>query len=732
MSRREWLQLATLVLALTATAMSASVLVSGRTATVVKTVVSPVTVTDTETVTGTVYATSTVTETATVTRTETRTVAVTSTIRETETVTRYLTTTSTVTVTKPITVTRTKTLTETVTVTKTVTETKTVTVAGAGAGAAGKPAGGGQPQPGGGEGGQEAGISGGYLHAILSSKPSPAGVALSSAGSIRAGVGSGYLYLERRAPYRGYASVEAVLEARDGAHLYLSPFRLEDGLTAVYSRISRERQEMYFQAGEVAAWLERHGGSGTLYYGDARCDIAVSSSGGLFLGSCSEMLTVEPPYVEPLYRDSYDTILDALVLGLDAKAPPWTVIEVNGSLLALPNVTEARLAALAVYGNTSVTDPAAASWRLLEFMDSMFKYNYTKQSLINAGADVGVYAPHKMLEARSGVCSDYAVFGAAALLGAGLDAYVLSMDLPGGPGHAAAAAAVGDALYVLDQHLPPVELSDYLEYVARGAHGLILYRATMGNGGVVVEEYLLDPLIEAGVVADPYPADRLEPGVVEEARAIVAGDTGMKPVEGLGAVMRLLGQGAYVGLTLPSLGGAVSATMERAPLDVAYSPVYRSQWARMLAGYAEDLINKYYVVEEAYRGGFWLDTGRGGGYLYVNVTASLYPINASARIEGGALVVEARLPRGLSLDPERDVQLLIYPRGGRDPCAGVTPPGYYYSNMPYVEARRWSLEDGRLVIEVDYGRLLAAARACSSPVAALWVKNSVVYALELG
>jgi len=109
-----------------------------------------------------------------------------------------------------------------------------------------------------------------------------------------------------------------------------------------------------------------------------------------------------------------------------------------------------------ILANGSYSDKDAM-WRLVEWADSNVEYQFLK--VLNY-----IYSPLTFMEEKSGVCIDYAVFYASGLLAAGFnEAYVLTFDV-GDAGHAVAGIEYNGSMLVLEQHLPIMELQDYIEY----------------------------------------------------------------------------------------------------------------------------------------------------------------------------------------------------------------------------------------------------------------------------
>ena len=107
-------------------------------------------------------------------------------------------------------------------------------------------------------------------------------------------------------------------------------------------------------------------------------------------------------------------------------------------------------------GNFLGKDMLEKVWRLVEWAESNIEYSHLGSLFIQD--------PLAFMEERKGVCIDYAVFYAAGLLASGFnEAYVLSFGV-GDTRHAVAGMGYEGTMLVLEQHLPVMELQDYIQY----------------------------------------------------------------------------------------------------------------------------------------------------------------------------------------------------------------------------------------------------------------------------
>ena len=652
--------------------------------TVSATVVEPLTVTLTQATQGAVTVTSWKTLVSTVTHWLTTTV--TETLHAATTVTRTVTRT----VTETVTVTQTRTVTKTVTetVTKTATATETVTVAppeAATTTTAPRPAAGRQGSP--------------YYREPPAPRLPAAPAAV--AGDAELYIGNG-VFAVKRSVYAGFDTLVYTVYTMDGAErLVLTAPGLRPrgaaSLEAFYASVSRSGSLEAWSLSRVAEALGPGVYRLVVYSGagDAwECNVTVTASSLEILGCVSTIYVPSPPPA-----GGYDSVLTAIVLGV--------------------NETSVTAVGRAVYGGLVPSGPEAA-WRALNWTDTNLVYDWAKYSLIESGAEVGVESPLEVLRTRRGVCSDYAVFTAAATLYAGLDSYVLLFPEAL---HAAAGVALNNTLFVLDQHLPPVELQDYLEYELPGYSGeIVVYHIHYRGGEARVVAYSIEP----GSVWDAYPADRLSSRVVDEARELAARNLSLEPRSELATVIRH-GVRAGYGFSLPALRDAAVQSRGYAPLSRGYSPVFREEWAHWLSARASSLIVMYYN-ETVGRGSFWLLVNDTRDSTLLEVYAvPIRGYRVEAVVQQGSLVLRVTTRTPLQ-DPEGEIVLNVYSPGSPQPCAAVVPPGYR-SSLPYVAAARWDASGGTVTIVVPLDKLRGLMQRCGGgSYLGVWLRGSLVYA----
>ncbi len=131
-------------------------------------------------------------------------------------------------------------------------------------------------------------------------------------------------------------------------------------------------------------------------------------------------------------------------------------------------------------------------WHLVGWVDSNIVYNHAKGESANSD----IYDPLTFLERKSGICIDYAIFYASALLALGFkDSYVLTFDTITGEGHAVAALEYNGVLLILEQHLPVMEVQDYVQYdenIANTPIPFYSYRITSSSREFAIEFFKLN------------------------------------------------------------------------------------------------------------------------------------------------------------------------------------------------------------------------------------------------
>ncbi|MCD6301125.1 MAG: hypothetical protein J7L82_03540 [Staphylothermus sp.] len=162
-------------------------------------------------------------------------------------------------------------------------------------------------------------------------------------------------------------------------------------------------------------------------------------------------------------------------------------------------------------------------WKLLEWIDENTEYEYIY-------AIYDVKTPIEFYYERIGICADYAVFTASALLAGGFnETYILEFNTIE-EAHATAGVEINGVLYILDQRLPVYEWNDYVEYVFKpeGTVMQILKISLDEHGSSVIEIRPINPnqLMIMNKYPDTYPSDTIPEQLVHDAMTILSNKLG--------------------------------------------------------------------------------------------------------------------------------------------------------------------------------------------------------------
>jgi len=130
-----------------------------------------------------------------------------------------------------------------------------------------------------------------------------------------------------------------------------------------------------------------------------------------------------------------------------------TIIE---AVVKYVNTSSIQYVSSLLYGDSQPRDLGNASWRLLQWLEENTSYDYVK-----ADSNYSyIYDPITFANIRKGICTDYALFTATALINLSSSVYILVFNTTK-VGHATAGIVIGGGFFILDQGLPPIELEDY-------------------------------------------------------------------------------------------------------------------------------------------------------------------------------------------------------------------------------------------------------------------------------
>jgi len=258
-----------------------------------------------------------------------------------------------------------------------------------------------------------------------------------------------------------------------------------------------------------------------------------------------------------------------------------------------------------VYGYDLPRSADEAVWRALEWVSKNIIYDYALSTarLVGGGGlelcDKVCYTaqhPLSTLANRRGVCIDYAVLIATALLSVNISpVYILAFEHPS---HAAAAVAIGSTVFVLDQAPPPIELEDYFSYVVQNATGIgfTVFELGIERGYVVYRRALLNGLAES------YSFDTTPSSVVTAALYEAAEELGIAPSEKAKEGLPRLE--AKITVNAPKL----STASRSYSVWALYTPVFHKQWVSYTAN----------IIVKAVEG----ERGKGWRYMWAELRNS--------------------------------------------------------------------------------------------------------------
>ncbi|ABM80620.1 transglutaminase-like domain-containing protein [Hyperthermus butylicus] len=376
---------------------------------------------------------------------------------------------------------------------------------------------------------------------------------------------------------------------------------------------------------------------------------------------------------------------------------------------------------LEVYGAYKPTSSAEAAWRVLEWVGRSFTYDTSKAETV----PTRIYTPLEMLSTRHGICSDYAVFTAAALLAGGVErAQVVVMPATN---HAVAAVEAEGTLLLLDQHLPPIEPGDYVEYVApklKENPTVTVYNVEMQGGqtGIPVVTAWFDTRLST---LDTYPEDRLPDEVFTDAAERAAARLGMELNPVLKTVIEQ-GLAYHVKIVYGLWLGTV--TSKPVPVTVYYTPILRSYWEEYITSILAETVEQGYPEAVEGQGSMAalhkiVVVGDGSGDAFYVYAVPLVGLRIDYSVKDGKAVLQVK--------PSGDISLLVYDAETKQPAAGVVRPGYMYTTIPYIEADEWTCTPAGCTIVFSLKELAQHLQPGRSYTLTVWINKHLVYAIPL-
>lgn len=227
-----------------------------------------------------------------------------------------------------------------------------------------------------------------------------------------------------------------------------------------------------------------------------------------------------------------------------------------------------------IFYNSSIENLTTAEkvWITLWWISNNIKYNYTKARL----QTFCVQTPYETIVKRSGVCVDYAVLTAALLLY--LNVSPVYITVLRGVGHAVTIVKVNGVLFVLDQHLPPIEIQDYAQYLVglRAFNNVTIYELSKIGNRIVIREFNKNIF----QIVDDYPEDNVSKSLVIKVIELVSKATGRVPDKSLQLFENV---NVYTYRLKRLVGIVINNRTVYVPLFKLYDPVFKSEWAKWLA-----------------------------------------------------------------------------------------------------------------------------------------------------
>ncbi len=140
-------------------------------------------------------------------------------------------------------------------------------------------------------------------------------------------------------------------------------------------------------------------------------------------------------------------------------------------------------------------------WNILMWEDEHITYDWEKAKLplprlivysngtvrILQGANNTIQTPYETVRKGKGICTDYSILTAALLLAMNYSpVYIFEINMTDS-GHAAAAYRIRGWFFILDQHLPPMDLGAYYRYWNGTIKNATIYEILRENGTAVVK-----------------------------------------------------------------------------------------------------------------------------------------------------------------------------------------------------------------------------------------------------
>lgn len=358
-----------------------------------------------------------------------------------------------------------------------------------------------------------------------------------------------YLIVEHKERWLPYLWLKV-----DNRTIHLTPYTVygSDYVVADYVFVNSTHSKAVYSTSKILSLITTRGAPSEIKLiievESKRCYMRLLGEGKLVFTSC-ESVTLLPSY-NYIFFGLRSSLYEVLVYKVNSASVDYLRKHLISSLEA--------------------TTPAELVWKLGKWLEKNTEYDREKAT--HTFFNYTVYGPIEFFEVKRGVCSDYAVFTATALLSGGFnETYILVFNTDNGR-HATAAVEINSTLYVLDQQLPVYEWNDYVEYVLKPIGVIEVIKVSIDNhGGSSIEIKTIRPEDLSRKYPDTYPYDVLPESVVQEAML---------------ALSRKLGF-----MYTPSCSYRMYYMLRWEVLK-AYTPVFYKQYVELLAELIEGLLHQ--------------------------------------------------------------------------------------------------------------------------------------------
>ncbi len=345
-----------------------------------------------------------------------------------------------------------------------------------------------------------------------------------------------------------------------------------------------------------------------------------------------------------------------------------------------------------LFGSFRPTSVADAVWHAIAWADRNLGYDYERACTVQRLSKLSVYHPLELIRRGKGICTDFALLYTVAMLYENITpVYIFELwDYH----HVVAIIPINNTLVVLEQKLPPIEFSDYVEHMLGGKLGSVtIYKVALDGEKIV---YRITNLSEVRkLIRDTYPKDSLDPKLALEVAKIVSNRFGLSVEPRLVQ----LAQGGLYTLTMESPTVKLTESPVSVKIFELYSPMFRDMWVRYLA----DMISKYIEPIIKYGKYLWISMGD----AEINITlAPIRPPYAYHVVNESSLTI--------FVNSTGRIVVAVYTPDLANIVLEVIPPGTRVS-IPHIEMEKLIEKNGSVTIVINrrlLDKALTIDKAC--------------------